>query len=156
MNKIDRRDFLKWAGAAGVAGLPGLVNLAWAAGVSDLAKSQGKAVFYANITAVEHIMAAFEQATGLKGEYTEAFSSKFIPTILTEFQAGKLQADVLQSPQPMLDLLKQQGVLAPYASPAAQGYPDWATQDDSITLFGIEYVSYLFNTDHLKPSEAPA
>ncbi|MDS1138851.1 extracellular solute-binding protein [Pusillimonas sp. SM2304] len=156
MNKIDRRDFLKLAGAAGMVGVPGLGALAHASQVSALAKSQGKAVFYANITAVEPIMAAFEKATGIKGEYTRASSSKFVPTILTEFQAGKLQADILQSPQPMLDLLKQQGVLAPYASPSAQGYPDWATQDDSITLFGIEYVSYLFNTDHLKPSEAPA
>jgi len=156
MNKIDRRDFLKLAGAAGMVGLPGLGTLAHASEISALAKTQGKAVFYANITAVEPIMAAFEKATGIKGEYTRASSSKFVPTILTEFQAGKLQADVLQSPQPMLDLLKQQGVLAPYASPSAQGYPDWATKDDSITLFGIEYVSYLFNTDHLKPSEAPA
>src|SRR5690606_4738150 len=110
----------------------------------EKAKAQGKAVFYANITSVDPIMEAFEKATGVKGEYTRASSTKFIPTILTEFNAGKLLADVLQSPQPMLDLLKGQGVLEAYRSPAAEGYPDWAVKDDSITLFGIEYVSYLF------------
>src|SRR5690606_39113251 len=158
MKIIDRRHFLKLAGAAGLTGLPGFAPLARAADAAmmEKAKAQGKAVFYANITAVQPIMDAFEKATGIKGEYTRASSSKFIPTILTEFNAGKLLADVLQSPQPMLEVLKEQGVLASYRSPAAEGYPDWAVKDDSITLFGIEYVSYLFNTDHLKKAEAPA
>ncbi len=158
MKIIDRRHFLKLAGAAGLTGLPGFAPLARAADAAmmEKARAQGKAVFYANITAVQPIMDAFEKATGIKGEYTRASSSKFIPTILTEFNAGKLLADVLQSPQPMLEVLKEQGVLASYRSPAAQGYPEWATKDDSITLFGIEYVSYLFNTDHLKKADAPA
>lgn len=158
MTLIDRRHFLKLAGAAGLTGLPGFAPLAFAADAAQMekAKAQGKAVFYANITSVQPIMSAFEKATGVKGEYTRASSSKFIPTILTEFNAGKLLADVLQSPQPMLEVLKEQGVLASYRSPSAKGYPDWATKDDDVTLFGIEYVSYLFNTDHLKKADAPA
>src|SRR3546814_18841965 len=56
----------------------------------------------------------------------------------------------------MIELLREHGVLADYRSPSAEGYPDWATKDDQITLFGIEYVSYLFNTDKVKTSEAPA
>jgi iron(III) transport system substrate-binding protein len=158
MTTIDRRHFLKLAGAAGIYGLPALAPLARAADAAmmEKAKQQGKAVFYANITSVQPIMDAFQKATGIKGEYTRASSTKFVPTILTEASAGKLLADVLQSPQPMLEVLKEQGVLASYKSPSTQGYPDWATKDDSITLFGIEYVSYLFNTDHLKKEEAPA
>lgn len=157
MNTADRRVFLKLAGAAGLAGLPGAWPLAYGAGEDSLAKAkaQGKAVFYANITAVAPIMKAFEADTGVKGEYTRTSSSKFLPTILTEFNAGKLMADVIQAPRPMLQLLKEQGVLAPYRSPAADGYPDWAVQDEYITLFGIEYVSYLYNTDHVKPADAP-
>ncbi|NYT38123.1 extracellular solute-binding protein [Allopusillimonas soli] len=158
MHAFDRRGFLKLAGAAGIAGLPGALPLARAADAAAMekAKAQGQAVFYANITAVQPIMDAFAAKTGIKGQYTRISSSKFIPTILTEFNAGKLLADVVQAPLPMLQVLKEQGVLAPYKSPAADGYPDWATKDDSITLFGIEYVSYLFNTDHLKKADAPA
>lgn len=155
MTTIDRRIFLKLAGAAGLTQIPGMLPSALAATSLDKARAQGKAVFYANITAVAPIMQAFEDSTGIKGEYTRTSSSKFLPTILTEFNAGKLMADVVQAPRPMLELLREQGVLAPYRSPAAADYPDWATEDDDMTLFGIEYVSYLYNTEHLKQSDAP-
>lgn len=158
MDHFDRRNFLKLAGAAGVTGLAGKLALANTAnaGLLEKARAQGGAVFYANITAVEPIMKAFESATGVKGQYTRISSSKFIPTVLTEFNAGKLLADVVQAPLPMLQMLKAQGVLAPYRSPSLEGYPDWALADDSIIQFGIEYVSYIYNTDHLKPADAPA
>lgn len=158
MNTIDRRVFLKLAAAAGVYSLPiGMPMLAHAAEGANMekARAQGKAVFYANITAVNPIMNAFQADTGIQGQYTRTSSSKFIPTIVTEFNAGKLLADVVQAPLPMLELLKEHGVLAPYRSPAAAGYPDWATKNDAITLFGIEYVSYLYNTDHVKAADAP-
>lgn len=155
MTTIDRRIFLKLAGAAGLTQIPGMLPSAFAATSLDKARAQGKAVFYANITAVSPIMQAFEDSTGVKGEYTRTSSSKFLPTILTEFNAGKLMADVVQAPRPMLEVLREQGVLAPYRSPASADYPAWATEDDDMTLFGIEYVSYLYNTEHLKPSEAP-
>lgn len=158
MNAIDRRVFLKLAGAAGLTGLPGALPLARAAesALLEKARAQGSAVFYANITSVNPIMKAFEADTGVKGLYTRTSSSKFVPTILTEFNAGKLMADVIQAPLPMLELLKEKGVLAPYRSPSAAGYPDWAVKDEHITLFGIEYVSYLYNTDHVKAADAPA
>lgn len=153
---FERRDFLKLAGAAALPGLP-----AWARAAGDTAaalaaaRAEGKATFFANITAVQPIMAAFHEATGIQGEYTRISSSKFIPTLLTEAAAGKLTADVVQAPLPMLELLKEQGILAPYRSPAAQGYPDWATRDGHITLFGVEYVSYLYNTRHVRAADAP-
>lgn len=156
MSTVDRRTFLELAGAAAAAGLVGVPS-ARAADKSLLAKAkdEGEAVFYANITAVEPIMDAFDAATGVDGQYTRISSSKYLPTILTEFNAGKLLADVLQAPRPMLDLLKDKEVLAPYRSPVAEGYPDWAREDDRMTLFGIEYVSYLYNTDHVKKADAP-
>jgi iron(III) transport system substrate-binding protein len=156
MNGFDRREFLKLAGAAGVTGLAGaLPSVSLAETVSAKAKAEGKAVFYANITSVEAIMKAFGAATGIQGQYTRISSSKFLPTVLTEFNAGKLLADVVQAPRPMLELLKDKDVLAAYQSPSAKGYPDWAVKDPRMTLFGIEYVSYLFNTDHVKKADAP-
>ena len=145
---FDRRDFLKLAGAAALPGLP-----AWAHAAAP--KTEGKAAFFANITSVEPIMEAFHKATGIEGEYTRISSSKFIATLLTEAAAGKLSADVVQAPLPMLEILKEQGILAPYRPAAAQGYPDWATQDEHITLFGVEYVSYLYNTELVQAADAP-
>ena len=160
MSTIDRRSFLNLAGAAGVAGLgwtAGSLPVAHAAEAADPAKarSEGQAVFYANITAVKPIMQAFEAATGVKGQYTRISSSKFVSTVTTEFDAGKLLADVVQAPLPVLELLQKKGVLAPYSAPSAAGYPEWSRVGDSIQLFGIEYVSYLYNKNLVKPADVP-
>ena len=125
---------------------------------SDLlqkAKAEGQVSFYANMTAVQPIMDVFNAQTGLNGKYTRISTSKFLPTVLTEFQAGKLMADVLQAPLPVMEMLKDQGVLAPYKSPAAAGYPEWASKDDQIQTFGIEYVGLIYNKELVKPADVP-
>lgn len=87
----------------------------------ERAKAEGTVSFYANITAVEPIMKAFSADTGVKAEYTRISTSKFVATAITEFEAGKLMADVVQAPLPVLELLKEKGVLAAYRSPSAAG-----------------------------------
>ncbi len=112
-----------------------LVVLGMTAGAS-------KVSFYANITAIEPIMESFEAKTGIKGEYTRISTDKFLATVLTEFEAGKLLADVIQAPLPVLEILKERGVLSTYTSPVAEAYPEW-TRKDGIQLFGIEYVALI-------------
>lgn len=121
----------------------------------DRARAEGKAAFYANITAVEPIMKAFTDSTGVKAEYTRISTSKFVATAITEFEAGKLMADVVQAPLPVLELLKEKGVLASYRSPAAAGYPEWTRKDDRIQLFGIEYVALIYNKERVKKEDVP-
>jgi iron(III) transport system substrate-binding protein len=135
----------------------GVVGFLLAAPVmaSDAAKEEGKAAFYANITAIEPIMEAFSAASGVKGEYTRISTSKFLATVMTEFQAGKLMADVVQAPLPVLEMLKGQGVLAPYSSPAAADYPEWTRKDDHIQIFGIEYVALIYNKELVKAEDVP-
>ena len=154
MTSMDRRTLLNLAGAAGLAAA---LPAARAAEGADLAaaRAEGKAVFYANITAVKPIMEAFGADTGVQAEYTRIASSKFVATVATEAQAGKLLADVVQGPLPVLEILKAHGVLAPYRSPAAADYPDWTRPDDTIQLFGIEYVSYLYNTQKVQAADVP-
>jgi iron(III) transport system substrate-binding protein len=134
-----------------------IIALVPAAIASDLskAKEEGKANFYANITAVEPIMEAFTAAKGVKGVYTRISTSKYLATVLTEYQAGKLEADVLQGPLPIIQTLKEKGVLAAYQSPSAAGYPDWARGDDTIMQFGIEYVAPIYNKDLVKSGDVP-
>ena len=119
------------------------------------AKAEGTANFYANITAVEPIMEAFNKAEGVEGVYTRISTSKYLATVVTEFDAGKLSADVLQSPMPIMEILKEKGVFTPYRSPSAKGYPDWAQADDTIMQFGIEYVAPLYNKELVKPADVP-
>ncbi len=134
-----------------------VLGLAAPALAADMAKAkaEGKAAFYANITAIEPLMEAFTKTTGIGGQYTRVSTSKFLATVLTEFEAGKLQADVLQAPLPVLQFLKDKGVLAPYASPAAKGYPAWTREDGAIQLFGIEYVGLIYNKELVKAADAP-
>jgi iron(III) transport system substrate-binding protein len=121
----------------------------------DKAKAEGKAAFYANITAVEPIMKAFADDTGVKAEYTRISTAKFVATTITEFEAGRFMADVVQAPLPILELLKEKGVLARYRSPAAAGYPQWTNKDDTIQLFGIEYIALVYNKEFAKKADVP-
>jgi iron(III) transport system substrate-binding protein len=121
----------------------------------EKAKSEGKVTFYANITAIEPIMEAFSKKYDLKAEYTRISTSKYLATVSTEHQAGKLLADVLQAPLPIVELLKDQGVLAAYTSPTAADYPAWTKKDDRIQIFGIEYVAPIYNKELVKPADVP-
>lgn len=123
--------------------------------LAEKAKAEGKVTFYANITAVEPILEDFQKRTGIKAEYTRLSTTKFIATIMTEHAAGKLNADVLQAPMPVLELLKEKGVLASYKSPAASGYPKWANTDGHIQSFGIEYAALIYNKELVKPADVP-
>ena len=124
-------------------------------GLLEKARVEGRAAFYANITAVEPIMKAFTADTGVTAEYTRIASPKFVATTITEFEAGRLLADVVQAPLPVLELLKARGILAPYRSPAAAGYPEWTRKDDRMQLFGIEYVGLIYNKERVKPADVP-
>jgi iron(III) transport system substrate-binding protein len=123
--------------------------------LAQKAKAEGKLSFYANMTAIQPIMDMFNDKTGLKGKYTRISTSKFLPTVLTEFQAGKLMADVLQAPLPVMEMLKAKGVLAPYSSPSAENYPAWTRKDDQIQAFGIEYVGLIYNKELVQPGDVP-
>ena len=120
------------------------------------AKNEGKAVFYANITGVEPIMQAFQSQYGIPAEYTRVSTAVYVPTVQTEFQAGRLSADVLQAPLPILQILKEAGVLGKYVSPMSENYPEWSRDPDGIIQqFGIEYVSIIYNTELVKPEDVP-
>ena len=123
--------------------------------VVEKAKAEGKVTFYANITAVEPILEDFGKRYGIKAEYTRLSTTKFIATVMTEHSAGKLTADVLQAPMPVLEFLMEKGVLASYVSPAASGYPKWANKDGKIQSFGIEYAALIYNKELVKPADVP-
>lgn len=131
-----------------------LVTPAFATDIAK-AKAEGKVNLYANITAIQPLMEKFSATQGVEGIYTRISTSKYLATVLTEHEAGKLQADVLQGPLPILQTLKDKGVLAPYRSPSATGYPAWALADDTIIQFGIEYVAPIYNKELVKPEDVP-
>ncbi len=120
------------------------------------ARKEGKALFYANITGIEPIMQAFQAKYGMPAEYTRVSTAVYVPTVQTEFQAGRLAADVLQAPLPVLQILKEVGVLGKYVSPMTEMYPEWSKDPDGmIQQFGIEAVSIIYNTELVKAEDVP-
>lgn len=119
------------------------------------AGKEGKVQLYANITSVEPILEAFRASTGMHCAYTRVDTSKFLATVLTEAEAGRLQADVFQGPVPILEMLKEKGILALYKSPSAVGYPDWAARNEAVMQFGIEVVAPIYNKELVKPADVP-
>lgn len=121
----------------------------------ERARSEGRVAFYANMTAIEPIMKAFGTDTRIKAEYTRISTAKFVATAITEFEAGKFMADVVQAPLPVLEILKDRGMLAKYGSKVTAGYPEWTRKDGIIQLFGIEYVGIIYNKEQIPAAEVP-
>jgi iron(III) transport system substrate-binding protein len=121
----------------------------------DRARGEGRVAYYANITAIEPVLKAFAADTGIKAEYTRISTAKFVATAITEFEAGKFMADVVQGPLPVLEILKERGMLAKYSSKVTAGYPEWTRKDGIIQLFGIEYIGIIYNKERVKAAEAP-
>ncbi len=120
------------------------------------ARAEGEVNFYANMTAIEPILEAFQREYGVKALYTRMSTSNFAPTVLTEYQSSRSQGSVLQAPVPLLEILKDAGVLAPYRSPAADAYPEWSRDPDGvIQVFGIEYVALIYNKELVAPRDVP-
>lgn len=136
-------------------------SMLFAAGAKEKAPTEAstaleeKVSLYASITSIEPLLEAFQKDTGIVAENTRLSTANFATTVLTEFQAGKLMADVVQAPLPVLEILKSYGVIKDYFSPAAQSYPEWARNNGGIYQFGIEYVALIYNTELVKPADVP-
>lgn len=138
-----------------------VTGMVFAAGAQEKAPQaastamEEKVSLYASITAIEPLLEAFQKDTGIIAENTRMSTANFATTVLTEFQAGKLMADVVQAPLPVMEILKSYGVIKDYFSPVAQSYPEWARNNGGIYQFGIEYVALIYNTELVKPSDVP-
>lgn len=120
------------------------------------AQAEGSLEFYANITAIDPVLEAFAAEYGVDANYTRISTEGFAATLLTEYQAGRQLASVLQAPMPLLEILKDFGLLQPYESPVAADYPEWSRDEDGmIQQFGIEYVALIYNTDLVDEDEVP-
>src|SRR5690625_1370072 len=128
-----------------------LAVMAWPAAAQSeelvaAAQAEGEVEFYANITAIEPVLDAFAEAYGVQANYTRISTEGFAATLLTEHQARRQRVSVLQAPVPLLEILKDFGLLAPHESPGAADYPEWSKDPDGmIQLFGIEYVALIYN-----------
>lgn len=120
------------------------------------AQAEGIVEFYANITAIDPVLADFAEKYGVEANYTRISTEGFAATLLTEHQARRQRVSVLQAPVPLLEILKDYGLLARYDSPMAADYPEWSRDSDGmIQLFGIEYVALIYNKNLVAAEDVP-
>ncbi|HWH80292.1 MAG TPA: extracellular solute-binding protein [Candidatus Binatus sp.] len=128
----------------------------------DGAKAEGKIVWYTSLSGVYR-----ELVDVFKKKYPEIAidvyrggSTDLGPRLFNEAQAGRFVADALESTPGLLMLLRERGILKPYASPELARYPDEAkTKADGARIYWVTdreaYLGFGYNTRLIAPSEAP-
>jgi iron(III) transport system substrate-binding protein len=125
------------------------------------AKKEGKVMWYTTLIAYKEIAAAFESKyPGVRVESYRANSTDLIKRFMTEAQARRHIADVIESTPPMLMASRDAKLITPYFSPNLSHYPDDAKEEaDKNTVFWTtdreSLIGLGFNNRMIKAAEAP-
>lgn len=125
------------------------------------AKKEGKLVLYTSLTAHRDIANVFEaKYPGIKVETYRAGSTDLTRRILSEAQARRNLADLVETTPPTLMVMRDNKLLLPYFSPYLINYPLdakeeadkdrvlWATDRESIISLG-------YNKNIIRPADVP-
>jgi len=128
----------------------------------DGAKQEGKIVWYTSLAGVYR-----ELVDAFKKKYPEVAidvyrggSTDLGPRLMNEAQAGRFVADALESTPGLLMLLRESGILKPYASPELNRYPDEAkTKLDGSRVYWVTdreaYLGFGYNTRLIAAADVP-
>src|SRR5499426_1689163 len=123
------------------------------------AKKEGVVVIYSseNVTLLQRYEAAFaKRYPFLKAEYWRAGGDRVGARVLTEFRAGKLQADLVGLAFDVVNEIKGVGALAHYGSPERKAYADvFKDTEGYFTPTNLIPVVIGYNTRLVNPREAP-
>jgi iron(III) transport system substrate-binding protein len=125
------------------------------------AKKEGKLVWYTSLTAHRDIANVFEaKYPGIKVETYRAGSTDLTRRILSEAQARRSLADLVETTPPTLMVMRDNKLLLPFYSPYLVNYPSdakeeadkdrvlWATDRESIISLG-------YNRNLIRGAEVP-
>ena len=125
----------------------------------EAARKEGKVVVYGSLesTTVEAIKKTFEKRTGISLDYWRASSTKVMDRALSEHRAGKPLYDVVLTNASPMEIMKKEGIFAPYDSPSHNDFPKEVIDKDGILgpAYRSNVVTILFNTKMVKPGEVP-
>jgi iron(III) transport system substrate-binding protein len=124
----------------------------------DAAKKEEKIVVYgAQVPqAMEPMHKAFEKKYGIKVEYWRGSSTQVAERALSEFRAGRPGYDVVEGNRGVQLIMKNEGLFARYIPPSSEKFPaQFKEKDGLITPWRALPISILYNTDMVKPGDAP-
>ena len=124
----------------------------------EAAKKEGKVVIYG--TMVPKVMAeiekGFQAKYGIKVEYWRADATKVIDRVLTESRSGRPAFDVVIGARGAIALGKRENVYAKFSPASAAKFPSkYKDPDGQLTAWRVTPVGVLYNTDMVKPADAP-
>lgn len=124
----------------------------------DAAKREGEVVFYAsmNLGEANIMIAEFEKRyPSIKVKLNRAGSEKLLTRILAESRAKRVAADVVQTVEFSMYILKRSGVLARHIFPGDSFYPkDFKDEGFWTTVYYNPYVT-AYNTRLVAPLTVP-
>lgn len=124
----------------------------------DAAKREGEVVFYAsmNLGEANIMIAEFEKRYPfIKVKLNRAGSEKLLTRVLAEARAKRISADVIQTVEFSMHILKRSGVLARHVSPSDSLYPkNFKEEGFWTTVYYNPYVA-AYNTRLVAPRMAP-
>jgi len=124
----------------------------------DAAKKEGKLVAYGTILpqVMDPLHRGFEKKYGIKVDYWRASATQVMERAVAEWQTGKPGFDATFAAQSAQDLVKQAGALAKYTPPSAEKFPArFKDKDGILTSWRHTPIGVLYNTDVIKPADAP-
>lgn len=136
-----------------------LAGAAHAQPLVDAAKKEGKLVVYGSLESgiMDEMEKAFTRKYGIPVEYFRASSNKTLDRVLTEARAGRVMSDVVVTNRGPMLLLKKENIFAKYVSPQSENFPAELRDADGLLspVYRLVIVGILYNTQRLKPHEAP-
>ena len=122
------------------------------------AKKEGKVIVYGSVVpqAMEELHRSFESKYGIKVDYWRGSSTAVAERAQSEWRADRPAFDVVESSWDVMALMKKEGIFVPYVPPASQDFPEQFKEKDAlITPWRILPISILYNTELVKPGDAP-
>ena len=142
-----------------VAGSAAMAVTVWAQAIETAAaKKEGRVVVYGSVVpqAMEELHKTFEKKYDIKVDYWRGSSTAVAERALSEWRAGRLGFDVVESSWDVMVLMKKEGLFARYIPPSSEKFPEQFKEKDAlITPWRILPISILYNTDLVKAGEAP-
>jgi iron(III) transport system substrate-binding protein len=124
----------------------------------DAAKKEEKIVVYgAQVPqAMEPMHKGFEKKYGIKVEYWRGSSTQVAERAISEFRAGRPGYDVVEGNRGVQLIMRNEGLFQKFIPPSSEKFPaQFKEKDGLITAWRALPISILYNTDMVKPGDAP-
>lgn len=121
------------------------------------AKKEGKVVIYGSLetSTVNVIKKAFKEKYDVDLEYWWSATTKVTDRITTEFRAGKQLFDVTLNERSLLKIMKKEGIIGSYDSPAFKFFPPEVVDREVGPSYRYVVVGILYNEAYIKADQAP-